>query len=103
MTRPEAISTAQGAATRFGKPFVVYRLPAWPPTVFGVVAEDRGLPPEASVIERLGAELARRNLGPPRELVLTTLSGLDVADAGNRWLPQSPSTWCTPTRSNEKE
>lgn len=52
MTKPEAVSTAQGAATRFAKPFVVYRLPAWPADSFGVIAVDRGLPPEAQIVER---------------------------------------------------
>lgn len=53
MTKLGAIATAQGAATRFAKPFVVFRLPAWPPDVFGVVALDRGLPPEAVITQRL--------------------------------------------------
>lgn len=47
MTHEGAISTGQAAAERFGKPFVVYRLPAWPDAVYGVIAVDRGLPNEA--------------------------------------------------------
>lgn len=53
MTRQQAIDTGQGAAVRFGKPFVVYRLPLWPKDVYGCVAVDRGLPPEAETYERL--------------------------------------------------
>lgn len=53
MTQPEAIATAQGAATRFAKPFVVYRLPGWPANVLGVIAKDRGLPPEAVIVTEL--------------------------------------------------
>lgn len=53
MTRAEAVSTGQNAATTFGKVFVVYRLPAWPPDVFGCRAEDKGLPPGTETFERL--------------------------------------------------
>ncbi len=53
MTREGAVSTAQNAATTFGKVFVVYRLPAWPPDVFGCRAEDKGLPPGTEMFERL--------------------------------------------------
>jgi hypothetical protein len=51
MTRAEAVSTGQNAATRFGKVFTVYRLPLWPVGVFGVTAAD--LPREAEKFERL--------------------------------------------------
>lgn len=51
MTRQGAIDTGRGAAIRFGKPFVVYRLPLWPPDVYGVIAVDRGLPPTAQTFE----------------------------------------------------
>ena len=47
MTHAEAITTGQAAADRFGKPFVVYRLPAWPVGVYGVQAMANGLPREA--------------------------------------------------------
>lgn len=53
MTRSDAITTGQNAAVRFGKPFVVYRLPAWPRDVFGVIAVDRGLPSETETFEQL--------------------------------------------------
>lgn len=53
MNRDEALSTAQAAANRFGKVFVLYRLPAWPTGVYGVVAEDRDLPPQADISTRL--------------------------------------------------
>lgn len=53
MTHQEAIDTGRGAAARFGKDFVVYRIPAWPADVFGVIAADRGLPPGTETFEVL--------------------------------------------------
>lgn len=50
MTWQGAIDTAKGGAVRFVKPFVVYRLPAWPEDVFGVTAKENGLPGEAQVV-----------------------------------------------------
>ncbi len=56
MTRAGAVSTAQNAATRFGVVFVVYRLPGWPPDVFGCRKDDPtdglNLPKEAVLFER---------------------------------------------------
>jgi hypothetical protein len=49
MTLQGALDTAKGAVTRFGKAFVIYRLDAWPADAYGVIAEDRGLPPEARI------------------------------------------------------
>lgn len=48
MTLPDAHETARNAATRFGKPFRVYRLPAWPVAVYGATSVD--LPAEAQVV-----------------------------------------------------
>lgn len=53
MTRRDAISTGQNAAIRFGKAFVVYRLPAWKPDVYGCIGADRELPADAETFERL--------------------------------------------------
>lgn len=53
MTREDAIATGHNAAVRFGKPFVVYRFPAWPMDRYGVIAVDRLLPMEAETFERL--------------------------------------------------
>jgi hypothetical protein len=59
VTKDSAISTARNAVERFGKPFVIYRLAAWPPDVYGVIAEDRGLPPAAEIFATIGREGAQ--------------------------------------------
>jgi hypothetical protein len=56
VTRADAITTGANAAVRFGKPFRVYRLPLWPPDVYGVIAVDRLLPMEAETFDRLEPE-----------------------------------------------
>lgn len=48
MTLPDAHSTARNAADRFGKPFRVYRLPAWPAAVYGATSIE--LPREAEIL-----------------------------------------------------
>lgn len=48
MTLPQAHDTARNAADRFAKPFKVYRLPAWPPAVYGCTAQE--LPAEAHIV-----------------------------------------------------
>jgi hypothetical protein len=53
VTRAGAISTAQHAAIRFDKPFVVYRFVGWTAGEYGVIAVDRGLPPQAEICDRL--------------------------------------------------
>lgn len=57
MTRAEAVSTGQSAATMFGRVFVVYRLPGWRADVFGCRKDDPidglNLPKEAELFERL--------------------------------------------------
>lgn len=53
MTRKDAITTGSAAALRFGKAFIVYRFPAWPPDVYGCIGADRDLPTEAETFERL--------------------------------------------------
>lgn len=53
MTRDGARSTAKGMAERFGKTFVVWRMPKWPDGVYGVLPEERLLPPEAIIADRL--------------------------------------------------
>lgn len=56
MTRDEAVDTARGAAGKFGKKFVVYRFPAWPPEVYGCIGFgplDKGLPPGTPTFEVL--------------------------------------------------
>ncbi len=58
MTKHGAIETARGMVDRFGKAMVVYRLAAWPPEVYGVIAHDRGLPPEAQTVDTITPEWA---------------------------------------------
>lgn len=48
MTLVGAHETARDAAERFGKVFRVYRLPAWPPAIYGCTAKE--LPAEAHVV-----------------------------------------------------
>lgn len=55
MTRAGAHETACGMAARFGEPFLVYRLPAWPDTAFAVARADRELPPAVIIVERCEA------------------------------------------------
>jgi len=52
MKKDGAYSTAQNAATRFGTPYLVYRMPGFPPDEYGVIAEERGLPSTATIDER---------------------------------------------------
>lgn len=56
MTKHGALETAKGMVERFGKPMVIYRLAAWPPDVYGIVAQDRGLPPEADIFATIAPE-----------------------------------------------
>lgn len=51
MTLAGAMQTARDAAVRFGKPFVVYRMPGFDAEQVAVIAADRGLPPTAEVLE----------------------------------------------------
>lgn len=53
MTRQGAIDTGQAAAIRFGKPWIVWRMPKWPADCYGVRAVDLGLPSEAETFETL--------------------------------------------------
>jgi hypothetical protein len=52
VTLDGARSTAQNAAVRFCKAFVVYRMPGFTPGEYGVIAEDRGLPDNATIFDR---------------------------------------------------
>jgi hypothetical protein len=56
VTKQGAVDTARGMVDRFGKSMVVYRLDAWPADVYGVIAQDRGLPPEARVFATIAPE-----------------------------------------------
>lgn len=48
MNLPEAHDTARNGAARFGNTWRVFRLPAWPPAVYGCGAGE--LPSEAHVV-----------------------------------------------------
>lgn len=50
MTRNDAVAAAEREAVLFGLTMTVYRLPAWPPDVYGVRARSK-LPSEALTIE----------------------------------------------------
>lgn len=56
VTKQGALDTAKGMVATFGKAMVIYRLAAWPPDVYGVIAKDRGLPPEASIVATIAPE-----------------------------------------------
>lgn len=51
VTHGEAITSAQWAAKYFNAAHVVYRFPAWPIGLYAVIAEARGLPPQAQTFE----------------------------------------------------
>lgn len=51
MNKNVAIKVGNDLAALHDKPFVIYRLPAWPSGIMGVLPKDRGLPPEAEVIQ----------------------------------------------------
>ena len=65
MTLEGAQATAKNAAIRFGKPFVVYRFPAWPPECWGVIAEDRELAPTAEIRERFAGDVCQPSVPKP--------------------------------------
>lgn len=56
MTLAGAIATARDMGSRFGHAFRVYRLPAWPADVYGVMRDDRELPHEAVIVETWHAD-----------------------------------------------
>lgn len=49
MTIEQAKTIATDAAYKWNKSFVVWRMPAWPIAVYGVLEEERGLPKLAIV------------------------------------------------------
>ena len=66
MTHAEALSTGQAAANRFGKPFSVYRLSAWPEGVYALQATNIGLPREAVTDRILESEHRDGRANPKR-------------------------------------
>ena len=73
MTLQAAMDTAQAAAVRDGKPYLVYRWPNWPTDCWGCVAEDRGLAPTADI---------RARVDPSGRLSASTSEAADSAQGG---------------------
>lgn len=53
MTRDAAVSTAHMLAARHEKTYLVYRFPAWPLDVYGLIEDDHGLAPTAQITARV--------------------------------------------------
>lgn len=53
MNRDAAVSTAHVLAARHEKTYLVYRFPAWPDQVYGLIEDDRGLPASAEILARI--------------------------------------------------
>jgi hypothetical protein len=59
MTRADAIAAAKRDCGLFGLAMAVYRLPAWPPDVYGARASHK-LPPEAQRLDEFTPPPAER-------------------------------------------
>jgi hypothetical protein len=64
MTRADAIAAAKRDCGLFGLAMAVYRLPAWPPDVYGARASHR-LPPEAQRFDEFTPSPTERAAAPP--------------------------------------